>query len=115
MARTLITLNELDYNTASTVTATDVDITNSHYIDLNDADAQNLALVFHGSTADMAVTIKAGTFSDATLGDLEFTVGDGDITAVNIESARFKDADGYVLIDVSGATADGTIEAIVLP
>ncbi len=64
----------------------------------------------------MAVAIKAGDFSDASKGDLEFTAKDGDNIAVAIESSRFKDADGYILIDVSSEdAADGTIEAMELP
>lgn len=116
MARTLITITAAEKNAAADITSVDVDLTNSHYLDLSDSDAAKIALVFNGSTADMDVSILAGDFSDASLGDLDFTIGDGEKKVVAFESARFKDDDGYVLIDVSSTgSADGTIEAIELP
>lgn len=116
MARTKIVLTEPSFNASKAVTANAVDLTNDHYIDLADVVAEKIALVFTGGTADMTATIKAGDFSDATLGDLEFTVEDDGIMTVVLESARFKDSDGYILIDLaSEGAADGTIAAVVLP
>lgn len=62
-----------------------------------------------------AVTIKAGDYSRASLGDLAVTVAatTGEQLIV-VESARFKDSDGYILIDFAADFA-GLIGAYLLP
>lgn len=116
MARSKIEITELGtFNTAGAITADAVDLTNNHYLDVNDMQARKVLVTFHGSTAEMTATFKAGDFSDAGQGDLVVTVGATAIVPIVVESSRFKDSDGYILIDVAGAGANGTIEAVLLP
>jgi len=115
-ARSEIAITELvAYNAGLAVVADAVDLTNHHFLDVNSIPDGRVLITFHGSTASMTATFKAGDFSDASLGDLVVTVGATAIVSIVVESSRFKDTDGYILIDVAGATADGTIEAVKLP
>ena len=116
MARSKIAITSLEkFNTSGAITADAVELSDGNYLDLAGINSNKLLIVFHGSTASMTATFKAGVFSDSGIGDLVVTVGATAIVAVVVETSRFKDSDGYILIDCAGATADGTIEAVELP
>lgn len=116
MARSKIAITSLGtYNTSGAVTADGVELTDGNYLDLADINSNKLLVVFHGAGASMTATFNAGTYSDSAIGDLVVTVGATAVVAIVVESARFKDADGYITIDCAGTSATGTIEAIELP
>jgi hypothetical protein len=118
MARSAVTVSEmLLFNTAYDVTADAVDLTEDHSIDVSDMNHSKVLIRFAGATTAMTVTIKAGDFSDSTIGDLEVAVGTTDIKVIVVESSRFLQNDGTILIDTAstGAVTGATIEAYLLP
>ena len=118
MARSAITVSKmLLYNTAYAVTADAADKTNDHVIDASEMAHDRLLIRIAGATTDMTATIKAGAFSDASLGDLEITVEDTDVVCIVLEASRFLQSDGKINIDLAsdGAVTGATIEAYLLP
>jgi len=77
-----------------------------HYIDVNDINTDNMIIHFkntEGSSND--IIISAGVYSRSSLGSLTVScAATSGEQLIRIESARFKDADGYILIDFSAAT-----------
>ncbi len=119
-ARDKITPVELARNTGVDVKAatigTVVTPANGAYIDVNDVDTDRLMIHFKNTWGGVAhATIKAGVFTGAPEGDLDVAVAatTGE-QGVVIESSRFKDADGYILIDFDGNFA-GLVGAYLLP
>lgn len=117
MARSAVTVQSLTaFNTLGAVTSDDFDTANGNSIDVSDVKSSNLLiLVTYTDTDDAELTIKAGDFSDAAIGDLTIArpVAAG-TQALVIESARFKDEDELILID-GDDTGACSIEAIELP
>ncbi|MDF0591663.1 hypothetical protein [Candidatus Methanocrinis natronophilus] len=122
--RSEITVNELSGAFKNHETADTIDKTNDHVI----PDAwqyRRLLLSFEltAATADDSITIKAGDGEPAfrrSLGDLVFEAEGGDpgaerVVVGPIESARYLQSDGSILIDVAGDTIAGTIDAYALP
>ena len=109
MARDLLTPIQLSRNAgidakAATVLTT-ITVANGAYIDANALDTDRLILHVKNTVgAAKNVTIKAGTYSRAALGDLVVSVAatTGE-TMIHVETARFKDADGFVLVDFEAA------------
>ena len=118
MSRSAITPTKcLLFNTKYDVTADAVDKNENHDIDVSDMNHSKLLFRIEGDTAEMTVTFKAGDFSDSSIGDYEITVGDADIVVVCLESSRFLQDDGKILIDVAsdGTVTGASIEAYLLP
>jgi acetylglutamate synthase len=118
MARSAVTVSKLLlYNTAYAVAPDDADKTNDHVIDASEMAHDRLLIRVAGATTDMVMTIKAGAFSDASLGDLAVTVEDTDIVCIVLEASRFLQSDGTIEIDLAseGAVTGATIEAYLLP
>lgn len=115
MARSQVSIANPKFQTVASVTADAFDLTNDHYLDVSDVSDERLAIRFEGSTVEATATIKSGDWPQGTQGDLEVTIGATDIKTITLETARFKDNDGYILIDLaSTGSADGTIEAYKL-
>ena len=118
MARSVVTVSKcLLYNTAYAVTAKACDLDNDHEIDAKEMAHDRLLIRVAGATTDMVMTIKAGAFSDASLGDLAITVKKTDIVCIVLEASRFLQSNGKINIDLAsaGAVTNATIEAYLLP
>ena len=117
MARSAITAAKLTaYQTAGSVTADAVDVTNEHYLDVSGIKDEKLLFRLYGGTGDgFTATFKAGDFPAGAVGDLEVEVAASATKIICLESARFKDDDEYILIDASstGTATAATIEALV--
>jgi hypothetical protein len=121
MARTAITVSDLVLNsTLANPAGTTIDATNHHVI--NDGDCERLILRITNTTASTKIaTVKAGDNPPALAagqGDLSVSLTDGSTTPqtafVVLESARFKQSDGTILIDLA-ASMTGSITAFKLP
>lgn len=123
MTRSEVTVNDMAGIFAAAETPDTIDKTSDHVID---AEGDKLLLLFHltAATSGDTITIKAGVNPPAFrsgIGDLVYTsAGLGaeetaDIAVGPIESARFKQSDGKIYVDVAGATIAGTLEAYALP
>lgn len=120
-ARSEITVNEMDGTFQNHETADAIDVSNDHIIE--DAyQYRRLLLSFElsAATAKDTIAIKAGAAHPAfrrSLGDLVFEATGGAERACigPLESARYLQADGSILIDIAGATIAGTIDAYALP
>ena len=118
MARSAVTVSKcLLYNTAYDITPDACDLVNDHEINASEMAHDRLVLRVAGATTDMVMTIKAGAFSDASLGDLAVTIEDTDIVCLVLEASRFLQSDGKINIDLAseGAVTGATIEAYLLP
>lgn len=119
MARSEISAAELTaYQTAGTVTADAVDVTNEHFLDISGLKDEKLLFRLYGGTGDgFTATFKAGDYPQAAEGDLDVAVASGATKIVALESVRFKDDDEYILIDAAstGTATAATIEAFVHP
>lgn len=115
MARSAVTVANPKYQTEAAVTADAFDLTNDHQIDVSGISDERFCIRFAGSTVEATATIKAGDWPSGTIGDLDVVIGATAIKVITLETARFKDNDGLVLIDLaSTGAADGTIEAYSL-
>ena len=118
MPRSAVTVSKmLLYNTAYDITPDACDLINDHVIDAKEMAHDRLLIRVAGATTDMVMTIKAGAFSDASLGDLAVTIEDTDIVCLVLEASRFLQSDGKINIDLAseGAVTGATIEAYLLP
>lgn len=115
MARSEVSVTELTaYQTAGTVTADAVDVTNEHFIDISGIPDEKLLIRLYGGTgAGFTATFKAGDYPAGGIGDLDVAVAANAIKVISLESARFKDDDEYILIDAAstGTATAATIEA----
>jgi hypothetical protein len=126
MARSAITLDELNVNEASAATADAMDATNGHELDLGNNPAHKVLIQFHHTTAaEKDATILAGDNPPADAagqGATTVVMADGSSTAtfyaVVVESARHIQHDGTndgkILIDLEASTT-GFIRAYALP
>jgi hypothetical protein len=99
------------YNAAQTVTGTA--LSDGLEIDASTFKDERTVLVFDVTTTDAGatMTIAAGAYEDATLGSIEVPVTVG-IHVVVLETARFKNADNNVVIDIDSI---GSLAGTVLP
>jgi len=115
--RSAVTIAELTkYQTAGTVTADAVDVSNNHVIDITEIKDENLLIrLYGGSGGGFTATFKAGDYPAGAVGDLEVEVASTVTKIICLESARFKDDDEYILIDAAllttAAATAATIEA----
>ena len=114
MARSAITISQPTYNGSASVTKDAYDIANDHSLDVSSLEDNKLTLFIEASDTKAAtIAIKAGDYSESSLGDLEIATAAAGTTSVCIETARFKDSDGLILIDLtSAAAATGNIYAV---
>jgi len=114
MARSAVTVNQALWNAEVAVVKDAVDIANDHSIDVSNTSCTKLTVLIEKSdTKASTFTFKAGDYSSASQGDLVVTGGEVGTVVLNLETARFKDSDGLILIDVvSTAGAAGNIIAI---
>lgn len=116
MARSEITIATAGLDSAGAVTADAVDVSNSHFLDVSDKRMEKMMVRLYGGTGDgFTADFKAGDFSGSSLGDLEVAVAATEIKVIELEFARFKDSDEYILIDATstGTATAATIEAFV--
>lgn len=104
----------VDGKAATVMTA--ISVSNGAYIDVSAIDTDKLVIhVKNTYAAELDVTISAGDFSLSSLGALVVPVAasTGEQLII-VESARFKDSDGYLLIDFE-TNMTGLIGAYLLP
>lgn len=114
MARSAVTICEMTRNASNAVTKDAFDIANEHEIDISSVQDEDIT-VFIETLDTKAATfdIKAGVGPLSILGDLQIVTGAAGLKALDLESARFKDADGKILINItSTAGATGNIYAV---
>lgn len=116
MARSEVSIAKLtEYQTAGAVTADAVDVTNEHFLNIEGVKDEKLLIRLYGGTGDgFTATFKAGDMPvGAAAGDLDVAVAAAAIKVIALESARFKDDDEYILIDLAstGTATAATIEA----
>ena len=119
MARSAVTVADLvAYNTAYDITPDAIDLTNDHSIDITNIKS-DLFIVMIENTSTLAgtITFNGGDFySESGQGDLEVALGASEIKVISLESARFKDSDGLLTIDMaSTGSLTGRIFAAELP
>jgi hypothetical protein len=114
MARSAVTIAQAVLNTGVAITKDAFDIANDHSIDINDYKDSKLAIFIETLDTEPATfTVKAGTGPQSSLGDLTIATNAAGLRVLDVESARFKDDDGLILIDiVSTDGATGNIYAI---
>ena len=115
MARSAITVATMAaYQTTASITKDAYDIANDHEIDVSAIEDNKLILFIEAADTEAATfEIKAGDYSDASIGDLTISTAAVGTTSVCLETARFKDSDGKILIDItSAAGATGNIYAV---
>lgn len=114
MARSEISVASLTaYQSAGTVTADAVDVSNEHFIDVTNTKDEKLLIRLYGGTGDgFTATFKAGDFPAGGIGDLDVAVAAAAIKIICLESSRFKDDDEYILIDCAstGTATAATFE-----
>lgn len=119
MARSAVTVNKmLKYNTGYASTGDAIDLTNDHVIDISEIKDENLLIVIENATAIVgtATLLASDVYSEASVGDLVLAIGANAVVAVAVESARFKDSDGNINLDMASAGAlTGRIYATSLP
>lgn len=114
MARTAVTINYSTVGAAPTATAADP--TNDHVLNLGNTPLEDIVLIFANTNgSDRVATIVAGDNPPALSagqGNLNITVPatTGVMSVMNLESARFLQADGTLEIDLAASFA-GTVTA----
>ena len=114
MARSSVTVASAVLNAATAVTKDAFDIANDHSIDVSNVNTTKLTIYIETLDTHAAdFTIKAGDGQAAGIGDLTFSTSAAGLRVITLDSARFKDSDGLILIDiVSSAGATGNIWAV---
>lgn len=118
MARSAVTVADIvKFNTAYDITPDAIDLAQDHSIDISDIKSDLFqVLIENTSTLAGTATFVAGVGTEASKGDLVVAVGDSAIQVIALESARFKDADGLLKIDMaSTGSLTGRIFASELP
>jgi len=120
MARTAVTVGVLSRTGATTNAGVTADTTNDHIVDLAGYPLEEYVFRFTNTNgSDRVATIVAGDNPPALSagqGNLDITVPatTGDITVAGLESARFAQNDGTLLIDLAASFA-GTVSAVRVP
>ena len=115
MGRSAVAVANPKFQTEASVTADAFDLSNDHSIDVSAISDERFCIRFAGGTVEATATIKAGDYDASGIGDLDVVIGSTAIKTITLETARFKDTDGLILIDLaSTGAADGTIEAYKL-
>jgi len=120
MARTNVPIVTNSASGAATSAGTTADPTNDHVIDLAGVPLEKVTIrLTNTNGTDRIATIKAGVSPPALSagqGDLALTVPatSGDVTIAGLESARYLQADGTILIDLAASFA-GAVRATRSP
>ena len=120
MARTAVPVVVLSTTGAATSAGTTADTTNDHIVDLGGYPLEEFVFRFTNTDGSARVaTIVAGDSPPALSagqGNLDITVPltSGDMTVAGLESARFMQSDGTVLIDLAASFA-GAIRVFRVP
>lgn len=120
MARTAVTVEVLSRTGATSPTGTVADTTNDHVVSLGGYPLEEFVFRFTNTNgSDRVATIVAGDSPPALSagqGNLDITVlaTTGDMTVAGLESARFMQDDGTVLIDLAASFA-GKVYAMRVP
>ena len=114
MARSAVTVASAVLNASTAITKDAFDIANGHSIDVSDVNTTKLTVYIETLDTKAAdFSVKAGDGQAAGIGDLEVSTGAAGLKVITLDSARFKDSDGLILIDiVSSAGATGNIWAV---
>ena len=120
MARSAITLAALARNDDKDITKYAMDVSNDHVIDISGYQGEKVMILIETSTSATTtsgtVTVKAGDYSDKSIGDLVIPVTHKNVKGVILETSRFKQDDNTILIDLATETKlDGFISAVALP
>lgn len=111
MARTEVTVHDVGLNGAVKIVPVNLDGTNDHFVAYT---KDNVMLVVSNTDSSNSLGIKV--LGENGNSDVTFTIKKSETHVIgNLESAKFKDADGNINIDlvlVQGASASGTIYAI---
>ena len=104
MARSAITVVAAPYNAATLLTADAFDASNEHEIVISNVSDEKFTILINStSTTSTVFAVKAGVGQSASEGDLSLTTAAAGMYAVVLESARFKQSNGNVNIDLTGA------------
>ncbi len=113
MARSEISIaKQTAYQVEVAVTADAVDVSNNHFIDISGVKDEKLLVRMYGGTGDgFTATFLAGDMPAGK--DLVVAIAATEIKVIALESARFKDDDEYILIDLTttGSATAATLEA----
>ena len=114
MARSAVTVVATPYNAATAITADAFDIANDHEIAINDVKDEKLTILIQTLDTEPATfTVVAGIGQSAGQGNLTLSTVAAGIHAICVESARFKDANGDILINIASTDgATGNIYAL---
>ena len=113
MARTAVTVNSLTRDVSNTVTKQAFDIANDHSIDVTAVQDEDLAVFIEvTNTVAGTFTVKKGVGARAIIGDLAITTGAATLRCLDLETARFKDNEGKILIDITSTGVTGNIYVI---
>ena len=112
MARSVITPGAPAINASAVLTKDAIDAVNDHEIDISNISSDKIILSLENTNTVLhTYTILAGNGSESVQGDLVITSSAIQTQNVALESARFKQADGNIYIDVVSATPLGNIYA----
>lgn len=119
-ARSAVTLAALARNDDTNITKDAMDVSNDHVIDISGYQGEKVMILIETSTSATTtsgtVTVKAGDYSDKSIGDLAIPVTYSNVKGVVLETSRFKQDDNTILIDLATTTKlDGFISAVALP
>jgi hypothetical protein len=119
MARSAVTVADLvAFNTAYDITPDAIDLANDHEIDISNIKSDLFQVMIENTSTEVGTATFLGGdfFSESGQGDLVVTVGDSSIQVIALETARFKDSDGKLNIDMaSTGSLTGRIFASELP
>ena len=120
MGRSAVTLAALARNDNKNITKVAMDVDNDHVINIAGYQGEKVMILIETSTSATTtsgtVTVKAGDYSDKSIGDLVIPVTHSNVKGVVLETSRFKQDDNTILIDLATATAlAGFISAVALP
>jgi ethanolamine utilization microcompartment shell protein EutS len=115
MAISAVTIADCTLNGSVAITKDAFDTTEGHEIDVSDYKSEKLVVLIETTNTETAdFNIKAGVGAQSVIGDLTVTRAAEGIVALDLETARFKNADGKILIDITtgGTPVAGSIMAI---
>lgn len=100
------------------VVGVNADSSTGVYVDCNQIDASKLVFRLVSSDSGAILIKDGGLYSAEGIGDLQVISTEADTVFVTVETARFKDTDGYInLLGQNTETTKGSyaVQAILLP
>lgn len=114
MARTALPITQGSQNAETAVVPVAADATNDMVIDATVATDKVIVYLAGDSTNPITYDFLAGDGSLASQGDLQVVLAATTDAIVTLESARFKDDEGNINIDVTGTVATATMAAVAV-